>query len=343
MLSGAFLSPWSHTFGAGASGTRGTRGGWSAWGGVRCVGHAGIVSVSSQYALVPLGWGDAADRLTVFQGLVFPVSWVEWVVVYRAVLADHHASTETVRLRGYQVLRLEAGFPGGPATVTSVGLRAWVGDQPWAAATVRSYVAGFRGFFAWWSGVTGSVDPALGLPMVPMPAYRPRPTPDKVVDRAVLECEPRTRLMIVLAADAGLRRGESSRVHPRDVHTDSEGSWLRVHGKGARERTLPIRDSLAESLTSHGTEFVFPGRDRGHLSAGHVGVLVERGLDSPGWTAHTLRHRFATRLYRATRDLYVVQRFLGHARPETTQVYVEMDRALLREGLLRLTPTTEVM
>lgn len=41
-----------------------------------------------------------------------------------------------------------------------------------------------------------------------------------------------------------------------------------------------------------------------------------------GWTAHTFRHRLATRAYAGTRDLLAVSELLGHSRPETTQRYV---------------------
>jgi hypothetical protein len=56
---------------------------------------------------------------------------------------------------------------------------------------------------------------------------------------------------------------------------------------------------------------LFPNGAGGHLTPGHVGKLIARVL--PGdWTAHTLRHRYATRAYRGSHDLRAVQRLLGH-------------------------------
>lgn len=52
----------------------------------------------------------------------------------------------------------------------------------------------------------------------------------------------------------------------------------------------------------------------------------------PGWTAHTLRHRFATRSYAATRDLATVQELLGHAKPETTRLYVALPPDAMRQA-----------
>ena len=52
-----------------------------------------------------------------------------------------------------------------------------------------------------------------------------------------------------------------------------------------------------------------------------------------GWTAHTLRHRFATRTYAAARDLVAVQELLGHAKPETTRLYIETPPDSLRAAV----------
>lgn len=53
-----------------------------------------------------------------------------------------------------------------------------------------------------------------------------------------------------------------------------------------------------------------------------------------GWTAHTLRHRFATVAYAGTRDLLAVQDMLGHSKPETTRGYIEMPQDALRAAVL---------
>ena len=127
--------------------------------------------------------------------------------------------------------------------------------------------------------------------------------------------------MVHLAARAGLRRGEIARVQRDDVTRDLVGWSLLVHGKGGRERLVPLVGDLAVMLRERPDGFIFPGDDGGHLSAPRVGELVSEVLPS-GWTCHTLRHYFATNAYRATHDLLVVQRLLGHAKPETTAGYV---------------------
>ena len=75
-----------------------------------------------------------------------------------------------------------------------------------------------------------------------------------------------------------------------------------------------------------------PGQTDGHLSADYVGVLMARALPD-GLTAHTLRHRFATAAYGATRDLLAVQELLGHSSPETTRNYVQLPADALRRAV----------
>jgi integrase len=87
---------------------------------------------------------------------------------------------------------------------------------------------------------------------------------------------------------------------------------------------------FAEGATQPGG-FIFPGSDHGHLTAGHVGKLLKRLLGDD-FTAHTLRHRFATVAYAADRDLLTVQQLLGHSRPETTSRYTALPAGSLRAG-----------
>lgn len=133
--------------------------------------------------------------------------------------------------------------------------------------------------------------------------------------------------MIELAARAGLRRGEIARVHSDDLVQNGRVWALCVHGKGGRERVVPVPADLAHQMRETGG-WLFPGADQGHLSPHRVGDLVAAALPG-GWTCHTLRHRFATRSYQASGDLLAVQRLLGHAKPETTQIYVQLDVSAL--------------
>lgn len=149
---------------------------------------------------------------------------------------------------------------------------------------------------------------------------------------AMLTSQPRVRLMLTLAVRQGLRRGEVAQVHSEDLVEDLTGWTLRVHGKGRKDRDVPLADDVAVQLRALPAGWAFPGPD-GHLSADYVGVLMARAL--PGsWTAHTLRHAFATKAWRQSKDLLSLAIVLGHARPETTRRYVAVDTDDLRAVVL---------
>lgn len=142
------------------------------------------------------------------------------------------------------------------------------------------------------------------------------------------------------ARSVGLRRAEIARLRFADI-SETE---IYVIGKGGHHRRVPLHPHLrtevraaasrrARHLETHAPpaeDWLLPNpAGDAHLTEHHLGALVSRLLP-PGWTLHTLRHRFATAAYAATRDLRAVQDLLGHARPETTARYAAVpDGALL--------------
>lgn len=253
-----------------------------------------------------------------------PESWslaiAEWAVW---MVAGGRPGT-TISTRTYHLRRLAAALRRrSPWAVTSKDLIEFTGAQTWAPETRRSYRSSFIGFWRWAGGAGYVTDnPAEGLPPVRPGQPRPRPTPD-VVYRAALEGAPaRTKLILRFAAEEGLRRAEISKLNSRDLVDDLDGWSLIVHGKGDKDRKVPLTPGLAAALRRC-DGYLFPGREHGHLSARYVGKLATRVL--PGaWTLHSLRHRFATRTYAVDRDVFTVQALLGHASPATTRTYVQL-------------------
>lgn len=127
--------------------------------------------------------------------------------------------------------------------------------------------------------------------------------------------------MLVLAAEAGCRRAEIAAARREDLEIGVKGACLRIVGKGSHARMVPISDSLARLIADRPAGWLFPSTVAGqHLAPAYVGQLMSALL--PGdWTAHTLRHRFATAAYAVDHDLRAVQELLGHASVATTQVY----------------------
>ncbi|MFD4990764.1 tyrosine-type recombinase/integrase [Cellulosimicrobium cellulans] len=244
-----------------------------------------------------------------------------WLVAMRAT-----GRPETTLRTRSEHLRWLAVWAGDrdPWSLTTDDLLTWMGGKVWARETRRGVRSSLRGFYRW--GVaTGraSHNPAEGLPSIPPSQPRPHPTPDRAYRMAVMAAGVRERLMLRLAAECGLRRAEVAQVHSRDLVEDLGGWSLVVHGKGARERVVPLPASLARELRLLGAGYAFPGDDHGHLSPRWVGKLVGRLLPE-GYTMHSLRHRFATKAYAVSSDMFTVQELLGHASPVTTRVYVAL-------------------
>jgi integrase/recombinase XerC len=218
-----------------------------------------------------------------------------------------------------------------PWCLTSGDLVAWLGSHDWARETRRGVRASLRGFWRWGLVDGRTVDDPTAVLPAPRPMVpSPHPTPERVYEAALLHAPPAARLMLRLAAEAGLRRAEVAQVHARDIAETSGGWTLTVHGKGGRERPVPIPAALAwEVRTKCMGGFAFPGQHDGHVSPRWVGTRISRLLPE-GLTMHGLRHRFASVAYELSNDLLGVQKLLGHASPTTTQVYVLVPDERLR-------------
>lgn len=252
-------------------------------------------------------------------------------------LAAGGQSRHTIALRRAQLRRLSAYLPCPLAEASTSLLEGYLGRSDLSNEYRRSLRAAMRGYYGYLQATGARLDnPAAQLPKIKPRPPKPRPTPDLAYQRALKDATDVERLMLRLGAEAGLRRGEVAQVHSRDLLDDLGGTSLLVHGKGGRQRLVPLTDSLAGALRSHfkthGPGFAFPGKDAGHLSAAYVGKRISRLLPD-GVTMHSLRHRFATRVYAASADLLATQQLLGHASPSTTQLYVAVDGARLRSAV----------
>ena len=258
-----------------------------------------------------------------------PATWMPDILRYITKLAAAGQSTQSQYLRYSQLARLaREAHPHTPQTLAPDQLVAWLGNHDWSRETRRSLRAGLRSWWLWY----GRPEMADAVPAVAASTPAPRPAPDDAVQTALATASPRVALMLRVAIETGARRGEISQIHADDLSADALGKTLRLHGKGAKTRIVPISDQLAATIRLAARDsWLFPSREGcGHLTAGYVGKLMSRVL--PGdWTAHTLRHRYATRAYAASDDIIAVSRLLGHASVATTQRYVATDAARLRE------------
>lgn len=162
----------------------------------------------------------------------------------------------------------------------------------------------------------------------------------------------RDRAILEVLYGCGLRVSELCGLNLREVLLDDE--LLRVHGKGSKERVVPITGAANDVLTAYleswrpllfgrraQTDAVFLNRRGGRLTRQSVHSICEKygrvvGID--GLHPHTLRHSFATHMVEGGADLRVVQELLGHASIATTQIYSHVDRTHIRWEYLMAHP-----
>lgn len=169
----------------------------------------------------------------------------------------------------------------------------------------------------------------------------------------------RNRTMVLTMLDAGLRVGEVVALRPD--HLDLTGRRITVReGKGARDRVVHIpgrlRDALSEWLARRadwledpdGCPWLFPTRDGGQVSTRQVRAFVKREAKKAGVaeadrvSPHTLRHTFASDIYRETGNLRLVQELLGHSDISTTQIYTHLVNGEAEEAMERFRGGSEV-
>lgn len=248
--------------------------------------------------------------------------WRDAINGYLSYLRAAGQRPESVKTRSRQLVRLSLDLPDvSPSELGGPELLAWFEGKRWARETRRSARDAVAGFFAWMRLTGRRADsPADMLPHVQRSSPSPHPCPDDLIRDAMARARPEVRLMIRLAAECGLRRGEIAQVASSDVLDVGGDCSLIVHGKGGRQRIVPMPADLARVvIVAQG--FVFPGRFGGHVEATYVGKRVG-AMFPAGYSCHSLRHRYATRLYAATRDIVLVSKLLGHTKLETTMAYV---------------------
>lgn len=258
--------------------------------------------------------------------------WREDINDFLNTLKAGGLSSNTVATRLRQLKKMSNALGGSPRDVTSEMLVKWFAESEWKPETRKGYRNAAAAFFSWMAN-TGRVadDPSLMLPSVKRPQAHPRPCPDSVILKALGKANDTEKLMLRLGAECGLRRHEIAAVHSDNVIPDLLGWSLMVRGKGDKQRLVPLPDDLAKTIMK-ADGWLFPGRWSGHVEISYVSKHLSALLGSP-WTAHTLRHRYATTTYKATHDLYLVSKLLGHASVETTQRYVALPDDRLRAAL----------
>lgn len=231
-----------------------------------------------------------------------------------------------------------------------------------APSTVERKIAAVKSFHAFLvrEGITTN-HPTVDFALPKVPTRLPDVISIDDAERLLAQPFPqgpvghRDRAALEALYGCGLRVSELTGLDLLDL--DLEGGFIRVMGKGGKERLVPIagaaQRALSEYLT-HGRPYlrakksstrqdpaaVFLNVRGGRLTRQAVFGLVRTYGGRVGLQLHphTLRHSYATHMLQGGAELRALQEMLGHADISTTQVYTHVDRAHVREEYLTTHP-----
>lgn len=262
-------------------------------------------------------YGEAIAACRAWRGEGFP-GWREMTADdfrdYLFVLMKRELKRATIRLRFsalrsfYKYLVLRRGFPASPLAQVEL-------PKPERSLPVVLNLS--------------QMEELLALPLkLPAPKQAPEWLP--IRDAAILE----------LFYSCGLRISELCGLDVREV--DFLGEAIRVTGKGAKERLVPVGGPALAALQRYRREAgvtqgpLFLSKRRTRITQQSVDLLLKKYLRHSGIpfkvSPHKLRHTFATHLLDAGADLRSVQTLLGHASLSTTQIYTHVTRERLKKA-----------
>lgn len=167
----------------------------------------------------------------------------------------------------------------------------------------------------------------------------------------------RNKAILETLYSCGLRVSELVSMRLEDCFFD-EG-FIRVIGKGNKERLVPVSQSVIEEVTFYtkndrenvpvkkGSEaIIFLNRRGAQLTRIMIYTIITRLAEVAGIkkkiSPHTFRHSFATHLIEGGANLRAVQDMLGHENITTTEIYTHLDQRFLREAILTYHPRNTI-
>lgn len=162
---------------------------------------------------------------------------------------------------------------------------------------------------------------------------------------------PRDALIVKLMLLLGLRVSEVARLNITDINLHNK--TISVHGKGNKERILPLSSELVESIKAYlavrkpaDTNALFVSRNHRRISVRQIQSIVGRLVDELGFnrgkegepsrkkiTCHKLRHTFATLSAQSGTDILTLKELLGHSLVQTTQIYAKASSEQLKKAV----------
>ena len=229
----------------------------------------------------------------------------------------------------------------------------WITELGMSPRSQSRIISGIRGFYKYLlledevkTDPTELLElPRLGRKLPEVLSYEEIEQLQEAIDRSTPEGE-RNYAMLDTLYSCGLRVSELVGLRISDLYLD-EG-FLRVQGKGDKERLVPVGQSAIKLIKLYrhqirphvpvkpdAEDVLFLNRRGSQLTRVMIFTIIKNLAETIGLkkkvSPHTFRHSFATHLVEGGADLRAVQEMLGHESITTTEIYTHLDRSFLRE------------
>lgn len=219
-------------------------------------------------------------------------------------------------------------------------------DKKYTPRSITREIASIKGFFKWLSiNELIKHNPALAIEQPKLPKRLPKVLTIKEINELLeSSLNKLQKAVLELLYAAGLRVSELSDIQLNNI--DLNAKYIRVLGKGSKERIVPIGNKACNALKKYfddrnflvkkynlKTKYCFIKDNGKKLTRQDVYVFINslgKTIDKD-ISPHTIRHSFATHLLENGADLRVVQELLGHSDVSTTQLYTHISKKRLKD------------
>jgi integrase len=252
----------------------------------------------------------------------------ELIDVHLAHIRAEGAATTTIDARRKVLGFADHAMPYGIDTATTAELADWLGTPGWSGWTRVTYYSHLKALYDW---ACGGDDPWLdwspmdGIRRPRNPTVVPHPVTDDELAAALARSDDWWRLVITLAAWAGLRAAEICRLRREDVSVERVRIW---RGKGGRDAEVPTHPAVWTVVEGRPPGLLVRARRAvGPMRSGTLSAEARHHFDAIGQPAvhlHRFRHWYGTAMLRAGTDVRVIQTLMRHSSLATTAGYLQV-------------------
>ncbi len=288
-------------------------------------------------------------------GLVSKMNYIE--IFLEALAAEKGRSKNTLASYANDLRLADAAIPGGLVGANDTALQKYLSGLHEKPTSVSRKTSALRSFYKFLM-LEKIIDenPATNLETPKREKILPKLLTTQEIELLIssagdIKTATRLRAMIELLYASGLRISELCEL----PITAILGDRLLIHGKGAKERIVPMHETAALALDKwmeirpeSNSKYVFPSSGKtGHITRDAFFKLLKKcatlaGIDPTRVSPHVLRHSFASHLLAHGANLRVIQTMLGHEDISTTQIYTHVLPEKLQQVVEQHHPLSKV-